>query len=263
MSVSTQSNNQLLYILSLGILPVLVAFSFFFFVYYRSRREAAVRQQETALRLSVAEGELTALRAQINPHFIFNCMNSIHDFIQSSNAQASGEYLIRFSQVIRHVLESSAKRMVPLEDEILANRNYLELELLRMDYTFAYEFVVADNIHPSHVQIAPMILQPFIENAIWHGLSHRKEGGRLEVRFERKDGNHLACTVWDNGPDAAVERSAHDLVHHVKKTSMGLPLIQERLKNMNTLYGTKADFRMETDPSRAGKSVVITIPFEE
>ncbi|MDE0561060.1 histidine kinase, partial [Algoriphagus sp. NF] len=130
---SDQSSVDIGLALLIGLVPVVLAFAFIIFVIYRSRREADVKKQETELRLSKAEVELKALRAQINPHFIFNCLNSIHHFIQSQEPKQASEYLIKFSKLIRYVLESSTKNWVTLEEELEANRLYLELEQLRVD----------------------------------------------------------------------------------------------------------------------------------
>jgi LytS/YehU family sensor histidine kinase len=131
-------------------------------VIYRSRRESDFRRRETELKLSKAEGELKALRAQINPHFIFNCLNSIHHFIQVQEPKQASDYLIKFSQLIRYVLESSAKKWVSLEEELDANKIYLDLERLRRQEDFSFDFKIDEGISPSTYLIPPMLIQPFL-----------------------------------------------------------------------------------------------------
>lgn len=179
-----------------GLLPVILSFSFIIFVIYRSRRESDFRRRETELKLSKAEGELKALRAQINPHFIFNCLNSIHHFIQSQEPKQAGEYLIKFSQLIRYVLESSAKNWVSLEEELEANKNYLDLEKLRRQEDFSFEFRVEEGISANNCFIPPMLIQPFLENAVWHGVNAK---GTIGLQVSRNDENHLNILISENG----------------------------------------------------------------
>ncbi|MBS1681758.1 MAG: histidine kinase [Bacteroidetes bacterium] len=255
-----QPDNQVERVLLFALIPVVVAFSFFVFIFYRARREAAFREKETALKLSIAEGELKALRAQMDPHFIFNCLNSIHHYMHTNQAHAA-DYLIKFSQLIRHVLESSALRMVSLADEIEANRNYMLLEQLRLNQRFQFSIEISDELNADAVQIPPMVIQPFIENSIWHGLNQRSEGGKIHIHFSKKDERHIQCTICDNGKEES-EKSEIDLSNRVKKSSMGMNLIQERLKNLNTLYHSDARFVL-TKNTNEGKSITLSLPFQD
>jgi LytS/YehU family sensor histidine kinase len=241
-----------------GLLPVILAFSFIIFVIYRSRRESDFRRRETELRLSKAEGELKALRAQINPHFIFNCLNSIHHFIQSHEPNQAGDYLIKFSQLIRYVLESSAKQWVSLQEELDANRIYLDLEKLRMQNAFTYEFSLDDELNGEELYIPPMLIQPFLENAVWHGL---RESGLIQVSFSRENENHLRIRIKDNGK-AHSEKSEFDLSRMVKKSSMGLNLMEDRFRTLNELRGSNAGFAFN-EHSTEGKEVIVIIPFDK
>lgn len=253
----SEQNNVELAIMA-GLLPVVLAFSFIIFVIYRSRREADVRRKETQLRLSKAEGELKALRAQINPHFIFNCLNSIHHFIHAEEPKLAGDYLIKFSQLIRYVLESSAKPWVSLQEELDANRIYLDLEKLRTKNAFDYEFSLADGLNAAEVYIPPMLIQPFLENSVWHGLG---QSGRIEVSISKENENNLICRIRDNGIGTN-QKSEIDLSRLVKKSSMGLNLMEERFRTLNEMKGTKAGFSFE-DNGADGKVVAVIIPFEQ
>lgn len=242
-SLLDEQNDQVQRTILLALIPVVVAFSFFIFVFYRSRREAFFKQREADFKLSIAEGELKALRAQMSPHFIFNCMNSIHHFMHTNQTQAA-EYLIKFSQLIRHVLETSSLRTVPLADEIEANRNYIQLEQLRLNHSFEFDIQIDPAINTETVYIPPMIIQPFIENSIWHGLNQLGQGGEMTIRFLPYDESHIQCEIEDNGKPAR-EKSELDLTRVVKKTSMGMALIEERLKIINTLSGSDARFEFK------------------
>lgn len=253
---SDSSQYQIQLAILMGLLPIVLAFSFIIFVIYRSRRESEFRRKETELRLSKAEGELKALRAQINPHFIFNCLNSIHHFIQAQEPKQAGEYLIKFSKLIRYVLESSAKQWVSLEEELEANRIYLDLEKLRTSNSFSYEFSLEKGLDPEAIVIPPMLIQPCLENAVWHGLG---VNGYIQITLLKANDNHLSCLIRDNG-DRKAEKSDIDLSRIVKKSSMGLNLMEERFKTLNEMKGTQAGFTMR---SNVGKEVEVIIPFEQ
>ncbi|MFN4000208.1 sensor histidine kinase [Algoriphagus sp.] len=241
-----------------GLLPVILAFSFIIFVIYRSRRESDFRRRETELKLSKAEGELKALRAQINPHFIFNCLNSIHHFIQAQEPKQASEYLIKFSQLIRYVLESSAKNWVSLEEELEANKIYLDLENLRRQEDFSFIFQIEDGISPGNYFIPPMLIQPFLENAVWHGVN---ANGIIQLHISKNGSNHLHFLISDNGIEKS-EKSEIDLSRMVKKSSMGLQLMEEKFKNLNELRGTQASFDINPQAG-VGTQVRLIIPFEE
>ncbi len=243
--------------LLLGLLPVVLAFAFIIFVIYRSRRESEARKRETVLKLSKAEGELKALRAQINPHFIFNCLNSIHHFIQSQEPKQASEYLIKFSQLIRYVLESSSKNWVSLEEELEANRLYLELEQLRVNQAFRFEFELDDRISPSQTFIPPMLIQPFLENSVWHGLSHE---GKISMKFLSNGGSSIYCHITDEGK-GRIEKPAYDLSTFVKKSSLGINLMTERFTTLRELRGLEADFEIQ-EIEGGGRRVLLKIPFE-
>lgn len=254
---SDQSSVDIGLALLIGLVPVVLAFAFIIFVIYRSRREADVKKQETELRLSKAEVELKALRAQINPHFIFNCLNSIHHFIQSQEPKQASEYLIKFSKLIRYVLESSTKNWVTLEEELEANRLYLELEQLRVDQAFRFDFEVEEGILPSQTYIPPMLIQPFLENAVWHGLS---QNGEILMKFRSNGGAALSCQITDEGA-GRIEKPDYDLSRFVKKSSLGINLMRERFSNLRELRGLEAEFEIQ-ELEGGGRKVVLKIPFE-
>jgi sensor histidine kinase YesM len=240
-----------------GLIPVIVAFSFLIFVVYRSRRELEFRNRETELKLQQAEGELKALKAQINPHFIFNSLNSIHHFIQDQNTEEAGIYLVKFSKLIRYVLESSSKKWVSLQEEIDANSTYLELEQVRRkrDFDFSIEWEESDD--SELVFIPPMLIQPFLENSIWHGI---KENGFVHVKIKKNNFNHLKIIIEDDGQSDG-NKSEIDLSNFVKKSSMGLQLMHERFNQLNNFPGISSSF--EIVKLEKGETLVqLIIPFE-
>ena len=242
----------------IGLLPVILAFSFIIFVVYRSRREADFRKREAELKLKQSEGELKALRAQINPHFIFNCLNSIHHYIQQQDTKEAGIYLIKFSQMIRYVLESSAKNWVSLEDELETNKNYLQLEQLRSNHSFNFEFLWAEDIVPSDIFIPPMLLQPFLENAVWHGA---KTNARIQLLISFENETYLNCKINNHG-NGISEKMPHDLSNFIKKSSMGLKLMEERFQSLNEVRGFQSGFKI-SNLDAGGKTVGIRMPYEK
>lgn len=243
-----------------GLLPVVLAFSFIVFVIYRSKRETAFKQRETQLKLSVVQGELKALKAQINPHFIFNCLNSIHHYIQTQDSYLAGTYLIKFSQLVRYVLESSSRKLVDLQEEMEHCKIYLELERMRVNDAFDFQFSSEEGLEGREIQIPPMFIQPFLENSVWHGLS---DGGQLSISFSIYDEDHLCCLITDDGKEHT-EKSSYDLAHKVKKTSMGIQLMKERFDFYNELNKTRAGFSINKNPANErGSEVRILIPFED
>ncbi|MBX2899808.1 MAG: histidine kinase [Cyclobacteriaceae bacterium] len=254
----TSGHDQVQQTVLLTLIPVVVAFSFLVFVFYRARREAYFRQKETELKLSLAEGELKALRAQINPHFIFNCLNSIHHYMFTSDGPKAGEYLIKFSRLIRHVLESSALRSVSLADEIEANRIYIEMEQLRMNYSLTYTISLAPDLDPTQLEIPPMMIQPFVENAIWHGLAG---GGLIDLHFAYAPNRHLQCSIKDEGKRSTPNRHSTNLGGAVKKTSMGMQLMRDRFALINQLHQAQASFTLsDRSDGIEGKEVTLLIP---
>ncbi|WPR77987.1 sensor histidine kinase [Algoriphagus sp. NG3] len=253
-----QIQSDFLLAVIIGLLPVILAFAFIVFVVYRSRREAEFRKREAELRLKQSEGELKALRAQINPHFIFNCLNSIHHYIQQQDAKEAGMYLIKFSQMIRYVLESSAKNWVSLEDELETNRNYLQLEQLRSNQSFSFGFSCAVDIDPADIFIPPMLLQPFLENAVWHGA---KSNATIELKVSVENDTYLRCLIINSG-DGTREKLPQDLSNFIKKSSMGLTLMEERFQSLNELRGFQSGFEI-SDLNGGGKEVRIYMPYEK
>ena len=188
------------------------------------KKQVELQQQSTDL-------EMQALRAQMNPHFIFNCLSSINKFILKNESRSASDYLTRFSRLIRKVLTNSQLSMIPLSDEIETLKLYLDMERLRFDNAFDYNIIYANTIEPETLYIPSMLLQPFCENAIWHGLMHKEGHGKLEIEM-RTENDQLYCTIADNGvgrEKAAIMKSKSG----EKQKSYGLKITTERLALFN------------------------------
>ena len=179
----------------------------------------------------LSELEMKALRAQMNPHFIFNCINSINRMVLSGEGGAS-RYLTKFAKLIRLMLENSETPTVSLEDELLMLEAYLQLESLRFKEKIRYEIVVDDTIDRETTCLPAMVLQPFIENAIWHGLMPKEGDGQIKITIQEEE-EVLKCIIEDNGVgrEQALALATGSVV---KKKSMGLQITEERLRLLST-----------------------------
>src|SRR5690606_21091018 len=195
------------------------------------KREA--EQQLMATRHQLADIEMQALRAQMNPHFIFNCLNSINRYIVKSDQATASLYLTRFAKLIRLILDNSNSKVVTLTSELEALRLYVEMESIRFEQKFAFEIVVDDDIHPDHIFVPPLIIQPYVENAIWHGLLHKEKPGRLTVHIAAKAPGLIECTIEDDGVGRERARELRSKSVPANK-SLGMKLTENRLALLNT-----------------------------
>jgi tetratricopeptide (TPR) repeat protein len=203
---------------------------------------------------------LKSLRSQMNPHFIFNALNSVNQFVSQNDERTTNKFLSEFSRLMRLVLENSQEDFIPLfkEEEIISL--YLKLEHYRFRDKFDYEITVAEDINKESIEIPPMLIQPYIENAVWHGLRYKEDKGFLSVRFEMH-GEELVIEVTDNG--IGRKRSAELKTENQKKhESTGLKNIRERLGIINKVY--KCHYKVEiTDPENdAGTVVKVFVPVQ-
>jgi streptogramin lyase len=190
----------------IGILLILISLTYFI-VNAIIRRVRKKEEEKTRVNKLLAEYQMSALRAQMNPHFIFNCINSIQKFILSNNAEQAYDYLSKFSKLIRLVLNYAEDNLISLQQELEIVNLYLELEQLRFDEKFTYEINIGDEVDVAEAMVPVMLLQPYIENAIWHGLMHLEEAkkGHIFMNISMAD-NLLTITIEDNG--VGLERSA-------------------------------------------------------
>ena len=204
---------------------------------------------------------LKSLRAQMNPHFIFNSLNSVNNYIAKSDARAANKYLAKFSKLMRQVLEHSQVEFISLGQEIEVLKIYLELEHERFKDQFDYRFEVDSSIALDSVQIPPMLVQPFIENAIWHGLRYRENGGLLEVLIQ-KEGRHIRIIIRDNGIGRKKSLELKT-VNQLKQQSTGMKNVASRTEVIQAVF--KASIRHEIIdlPEDSGTEVRIKIEWDE
>lgn len=188
-------------------------------------------QHIKALKLLRAESELKALRSQMNPHFIFNVLNSIRQMYAEGDIKSGDKQIVNFSELMRDVLHYSSKSKITLEQEVLLLQKYLDIESLRFEKDFIYTIEVAEDIEADFVTIPPMLVQPFIENSIKHGLSHKKGEKRIDVSFSILKDNVLQCTIADNG----IGRKSSSEINHRNKShqSFSTEATRKRLELLN------------------------------
>tara|TARA_R100001480_G_scaffold132508_1_gene129723 strand:- start:42 stop:638 length:597 start_codon:yes stop_codon:yes gene_type:complete len=176
----------------------------------------------------------------MNPHFIFNALNSVNSFIASHDERAANKYLIEFSQLMRSVLENSEEDFIPLEKEIELLELYVKLEHFRFKNKFDYAIEISDELNVHEFVIPPMLLQPYVENAVWHGLRYKEEKGLLEIKFEQIDSETVKITISDNGIGRKKSK-AFKTENQKKQKSKGMGNIQKRISILNEMYKDKVD----------------------
>lgn len=213
------------------------------------RKEA---KQREAIQQQIAQLEMKALRAQMNPHFIFNALNSIQTFMMKSETEQALSYLSRFAKLIRNVLDNSQLNNITVAQEVGVLENYMELEKLRFTDEFEYEIIVDPALDAHMVEVPTMIIQPFVENAIWHGLLHEKSKGKLTITFQKVD-DRIRCTIEDNGigreKSAAMKR-----LNKPRHQSRGLQITRDRLSLYNSRFNVDASFDIEDLTDEEGKA---------
>ncbi len=221
------------------------------------------RWNQTKIKQQQREAEMsqTLLRAQMNPHFVFNAMSVIQSYIYENDTVNSSKFLVNFSRLMRLILENSPKEFIPLETEVEILQKYLETQKLRFEDRFEFDIHVSEEINSEHVMIPPMITQPFIENAIEHGQLHTIEGGFIHVSF-MKVNDLLQILIEDNG----IGRKGSEMNKKSKAhKSMAMNITRERIDNLNKKYRTEGfllveDFNKEL---KTGTKVLISLPYKE
>jgi ligand-binding sensor domain-containing protein len=231
-------------------------------------RIAAVKKEEKLkadFRQQIAETEMKALRAQMNPHFIFNCLNSIQKYILKQDHFAASQYLTRFSRLIRLILDHSNQQVIQLSSELELLKLYAEMEQLRFDNRFDFEVQIAADIDTQIAAIPSMLIQPYLENAIWHGLLHKDEKGRLLLSFNRSEDNMLKVAIEDNGVGRAMAAELKSK-QVLKKKSYGMQITEDRIAIINRIQNINATSEVtdlfDAEGRPAGTRVVLMIPLQ-
>ncbi|REC76854.1 histidine kinase [Chryseobacterium elymi] len=227
----------------IGVLILLTGLIIFIF---RTLKKVQIKNKKIALQ---------SLRREMNPHFIFNSLNSVNHFIATNNELEANQYLTKFSKLMRGVMENSTEDFIPLQQELDLLQNYLALEKTRFADKFDYEIKVDESLNMQSLKIPGMLVQPFLENAVWHGLRYRSEKGFLKLSFEKED-QHLKINIEDNG--IGIEESKKQKTQHQKaREGRGMKNTLERIQLLNDLY--KKDITCSVKDKENNSGVLVTI----
>lgn len=237
------------------------------YAFYRFKLEQVKKEEslKSEFAQQIAEIEMKALRAQMNPHFIFNSLNSIQKYILKNESFAASQYLTKFSKLIRLILDHSNQNYILLGSELELLKLYIEIEALRFDNQFEYTINVDDSLNLDTIQIPSMIIQPYIENAIWHGLLHKETKGKLTVNMAHFDQNNIKVLVTDDGigRDKAQELKSKQVL---KKKSYGLQITEDRISILNKTQSNKTTLKIldlkDQNGIALGTQVELIIPIQ-
>lgn len=236
----------------------------------KKRHEATLRElaendllmQKLESKKQLGELEMQVLRTQMNPHFIFNSLNSINRFILRNNKTQASEYLTKFSMLVRMILQNSRNKFISLEKELESLDLYLSLEALRFDDHFSYKINIQDEVDVSELNVLPLIIQPFAENAVWHGLMNKKEKGHLQIDV-LVENDYLCLKIRDDGigrAKAALLEGKSVLGHK----SMGLEITSQRIARLQGSNVKESPViindLVDADGNPCGTEVLIQLP---
>jgi tetratricopeptide (TPR) repeat protein len=244
---------------SIAVVALVIFASSLLFAFYKRRRDAKAKQQEAELKTEISETEMKALRSQMNPHFIFNSLNSIGDYISKNNLQAADNYLTKFAKLMRSILENSEQKEVPLSEDLKALELYMQLESLRLNNKFTYEIKVDENIDKENTLIPPLILQPFVENSIWHGIAKKEGNGKILVHIE-KQGNMINCIVEDDGVGRMKSSAINATEKEIFKKSLGMKITKSRIDIINKIK--KSNASVELSDLSQGLRAEVKLPLQ-
>lgn len=252
--LKAEEDRQSLLIISIILVILVFGLGFGIFVLNRRRKESVLRER-------MNESEMKALRAQMNPHFMFNSLNAIQQMVLNNENEEAFKYLNTYSKLTRQILENSEKKWISVKDEIRFLDLYLKIESLRFDHAFAYQIEASDDVMPNTDLIPAMVVQPIVENAIKHGLMPKTGPKNLLIHFDRKEESQvLEVTVEDNGVGrAASDSNKTDPDHH----SMSLGITENRLQLLDDSGKSKMEVFDLKDASGNAKGTVVKISISQ
>jgi ligand-binding sensor domain-containing protein len=246
----------------IAIVSLFITTSITFVVRLRIRNIKNREKRKTELNKRIANIESQALRAQMNPHFIFNTLSSIQHYISNNNTDEALKYLSKFAKLMRKIMENSKQPMITVAEEVNALNLYLELEIMRFDKKFEYTIVIDSDIDQNYDRVPSMLIQPYIENAIVHGLLPKQGAGKITIELQKQQ-DTILCLIEDNG--IGRENSKQFKKNRVTHKSMGMSITQERLDILNAGFNSNiscqiTDLYDKGEP--AGTKVRLIIPLE-
>ncbi|MEO9893289.1 histidine kinase, partial [Aurantibacter sp.] len=234
---------------------LLVLLSILGYYIYKRRRDELEKKKSAEFNAKVSETELKALRSQMNPHFIFNSLNSISEFISKNDIQQADDYLVKFSKLTRAILENSEKKSITLNEDLELMELYMQIEAIRLENKLHHKITIDQDIEPNNTLVPPLILQPFIENSIWHGIAPKNGDGHIAIKIE-KEGDMLKYVVDDNG----VGQLKKNMGEKKSNGSFGIKITKSRIDILSHIKNKKGSINLMDKPE--GVRVEITLPLE-
>ena len=237
-----------------------IVYGIFLFRIYNIKK---IQRLDFERKVEMSKIELKAMRSQMNPHFIFNSLNSIQHYIIHNKSDEATKYLSKFARLIRMILNNSDKPTVTVGEDIDTLRLYMELEQMRFEDKFEYDIVVDKSVDPDYDIMPPLLMQPYVENAILHGLNPKPEKGKLIIHIYSEN-NFLICTITDNGIGREKSSEIKRTMPTKNHKSIGMKITEERLKILNEINASKlsvtiTDLKNEQQVSE-GTKVELFIP---
>lgn len=251
MAAAIQKEKIIKNVLVAGCIFVIIT-SVALFVSYKKRRDALQAQKDLAYQSKATETEMKVLRLQMNPHFIFNSLNSISNYISKNDFKTADYFLAKFAGLMRSILENSEEREISLKNELEMSERYMQLEAARLGHEFIYDIKMADDIDPGETLVPPLILQPFLENSIWHGIARKEDNGHILIEVNR-DGDLLTLVITDDG-------AGRQQKPNTNKKSLGVKITADRLALLNT--GNSTNVGVSITDLEKGTRVEIKIPYK-
>lgn len=257
--------NTLLILVTIALLLALLSV---FLIY----RQSQIRKKQLSLEeeknksihnQQITEMEILSLRSQMNPHFLFNSLNSIRNYILKNEPQIASNYLANFASLMRKILDTTQQNIISIDEEVEMLKLYIELEQLRFSNKYTYNIFIEESIKKEDYSIPSMILQPFIENAIWHGLLHKEEGAHLQINFKELHNNdyEILCEIIDNGIGRKASKEATlGIKKHISK---GIQITKDRLERLSKIKQKNAIQIIDVTDEKGnaiGTKVVILLP---
>ena len=246
-----------------NMLFVIVFIDGILFLFALTVRDRQLAIEKIQLEQQATLSELKALRSQMNPHFIFNCLNAIKSYTLNNDTGGANFYLTKFSKLMRQVLENSRSEKITLSNELETLKLYMDMEKLRAGDKFTYDIKMSDDIEPEFIEVPPMLIQPYVENAIWHGLMHKEGTGHISIVLNQKADKCLIINIIDDG----IGREQSSLLKSKTATrhkSFGMKITSERMDIIRDMYKIETTLLIEDlkngDGSAAGTKVSLEIP---
>ncbi|MCK5400985.1 MAG: tetratricopeptide repeat protein [Flavobacteriaceae bacterium] len=237
-----------------GLLGIILV-SIIFTVYDRHKQ---LNQEKKILTL-----EQDMLRSQMNPHFIFNSLNSIKLYIINNEKENAVYYLNKFAKLIRKILVASTEKEVPLSDELETMELYMNIENIRFSNAIDFKILIDNNINTHNIKVPSLIIQPFLENALWHGLSSKEEDKKIVLKVEKNRKKHITISITDNGVGRKTSKEINKQ-KTLKRKSVGIALTKERLENFSkrytNMYNIKIEDLHDEQGNALGTKVILYIP---